>query len=342
MSKSLTAVLVGCGSMSRRWTEVASAIDNFELVGFVDIFEDAARARADDYGKPDVMISTDLAATLKATQPDIVFDCTVPAAHVDVALTAFQHGAHLLAEKPMADSLANARKTLAAAQAADRIYSVMQNRRFDPNIRRVRALVDSGDIGPLTTLNSDFFVGAHFGGFRDHMEHVLLLDMAIHTFDAARFISQADPVAVYCHEWNPAGSWYDQDASAVAIFEMSNGLVYTYRGSWCSEGLRTTWECDWRIIGQQGTITWQGDEHMAAQQVTDDDGFFRPTTDMEFPADIPQEKTGGHEGLIREYVEVVRSGGTLETPATDNIKSLAMVFGAIASAETGQRVEIKW
>ncbi len=58
------------------------------------------------------------------------------------------------------------------------------------------------------------------------MTHVLLLDMAIHTFDAARLISSADPVGVYCHEWNPAGSWYDRDASAAAIFEMSNG--------WCT------------------------------------------------------------------------------------------------------------
>jgi predicted dehydrogenase len=328
--------------MSRRWVEIASAIDDFELVGFVDIYEDAARARAESYGKSDIMVSTDLAATLKATQPDIVFDVTVPTAHTQVALTAFEHGAHLLAEKPMADSLDNARKTLAAAQAANRIYSVMQNRRFDPNIQRVRALLDSGEIGPLTTLNSDFFVGAHFGGFRDHIEHVLLLDMAIHTFDAARFISRADPVAVYCHEWNPAGSWYDQDSSAIAIFEMSNGIVYTYRGSWCSEGLRTTWECDWRIIGQQGTITWQGDEQMAAQKLAGDDGFFRPTTDLEFPAEVPPQKTGGHDGLIREYVEVIRSGGTPETLATDNIKSLAMVFGAIESAETGQRVKISW
>ena len=81
---------------------------------------------------------------------------------------------------------------------------------------------------------------------------------------------------------------------------------------------------------------------MAAQQITNDEGFLRSTADLEFPADVPDEKTGGHEGLIREYVEAIRSGGPTETPATDNIKSLAMVFGAIESAETGQRVAIKW
>ena len=80
--------------------------------------------------------------------------------------------------------------------------------------------MQSGAVGPLTTVNCDFYIGAHFGGFRDRMEHVLLLDMAIHTFDQARFIMGADPVSVYCNEWNPAGSWYDHDASAIAIFEM--------------------------------------------------------------------------------------------------------------------------
>jgi predicted dehydrogenase len=235
----------------------------------------------------------------------------------------------------------NARKMIAASEEAGKLYAVIQNRRYDPNIRRLRAFLDSGQIGPLTTLHSDFFVGAHFGGFRDHMAHVLLLDMAIHTFDAARFISRADPVSVYCKEWNPAGSWYDQDASAIAIYEMSNGLVYTYRGSWCSEGLRTTWESDWRIIGQQGTALWRGDEQIQAQVLDGDEGFFRPLRDAEIPADVPPAKTGGHDGLIREFVRCVRDGGTPETIASDNIKSLAMVFGAIESAQKGKTVDIQ-
>ena len=128
-------------------------------------------------------------------------------------------------------------------------------------------------IGKITTVECGFFLGAHFGGFRDHMEHVLLLDMAIHTFDAARYITDANPAAVYCREWNPTGSWYDHDASAIAVFEMSDGIVYTYRGSWCSEGLNTTWECDWRIIGERGTITWDGADAFACQIVSQAGGF---------------------------------------------------------------------
>lgn len=339
MSQHLKAVLVGCGSMSRTWIKTAAEIDNFDLVGFVDISEAAARTRAEEYGQPDVVISTDLNAALEQTQPDIVFDCTIPEAHTHVTLTALQHGAHVLGEKPLADSMEHARQMIEAADKAGKVYAVMQNRRFDPNIRRLRTFIESGSIGPLTMLNSDFFVGAHFGGFRDHMEHVLLLDMAIHTFDAARFISGADPVSVYCKEWNPAGSWYDHDASAVCIFEMSNGLIYNYRGSWCAEGLRTTWECDWRVVGQRGSVLWHGDERMQAQVVSGNEGFFRPVDDVEITAEVAPSQTGGHTGLIKDYVDAIRTGRTPETIASDNIKSLSMVFSAIESARTGKVVD---
>ena len=172
----------------------------------------------------------------------------------------------VLGEKPLADNMADARRMVAAAQEAGLLFAVIQNRRYDENLRRLRAFLESGAIGQLTTVNSDFYLGVHFGGFRDHMAHVLLSDMAIHTFDAARYLSGSEPCSVYCHEWNPAGSWYDRDASAVAIFEMSEGLVYTYRGSWCSEGLNTSWEmrlayrghARQRVVGRCGRHSGSG------------------------------------------------------------------------------------
>ena len=242
----------------------------------------------------------------------------------------------------MADTMDHAREMVAAAQEAGKIYGVIQNRRYDPNIRRLRNFLTSGKIGPLTTVNCDFYIGAHFGGFRDHMEHPLLLDMAIHTFDAARFITGADPVSVYCKEWNPAGSWYDHDASAVALFEMTGDLVYTYRGSWCAEGLNTTWESAWRIIGEQGTVNWNGDEDMQAQAVTETGEFRSTCQDAHIPPYECPDKVGGHRGLIREFVHAVQTGTPPETICTDNIKSLAMVFGAIESAQRREPVEIKW
>jgi predicted dehydrogenase len=261
---------------------------------------------------------------------------------MDVTLEALKHGCHVLGEKPLADSMANAKTMVAAAEEAGRIFAVIQNRRYDARIRRLRHLIESGIIGPVTTVNSDFYLGAHFGGFRDHMEHVLLLDMAIHTFDAARLITGADPISVYCKEWNPSGSWYDRDASAVAIFDMTGDVVYTYRGSWCSEGLLTSWEAEWRVVGHGGSIKWDGAEVLKAEVVKQRDGLIAEFEAVEIPEHDPGEKVGSHGGVIREFVRCVQSGSIPETVASDNIKSLAMVFGAIESAEQGVPVSVTY
>ena len=69
-------------------------------------------------------------------------------------------------------------------------------------------------------------------------------------------------------------------------------------------------------------------------------GFFSTWRDVEVPPDDIEDKVGGHAGVIRAFVRCVRTGETPETLCTDNIKSLAMVFGAVESSELGARVEI--
>lgn len=340
MESQLTAVMAGCGAISRAWLDAIRTMPDLRMVGFVDINRQAADTRAAEYGWTGAATGTDLPVMLDATRPDLVFDCTTPDAHATVAITALERGCHVLSEKPLADSMEDARGVLHAARRAGKLHAVIQNRRYDPNIRRLEAFLATGAIGQITWINSDFFLGAHFGGFREHMAHVLLLDMAIHTFDAARLIAKADPVAVYCHEWNPAGSWYDRDAAAVAIFEMTRGVVYTYRGSWCAEGLNSTWEGSWHIAGTQGSVYWDGASTFRAQVVAESGAFRSTLRDVEVPSLENTEKTGGHAGVIREFVRAVRNGATPETAGEDNIRSLAMVFGAIDSATRRARVPI--
>ena len=334
------AVLVGCGGMSAEWLRAAAQVEGLEVVGLVDLNEDAARARQAEFGLVQAQTGTDLSRVLADTSPDLIFDCTVPEAHFQTALTAFEQGIGVLGEKPLADNMAHARQMIQAGQSSAQFHAVIQNRRFDPNIRRVERFVRSGRLGELTTLNADFYVGAHFGGFRDAMKHVLLLDMAIHTFDAARLISGQDPVSVYCHEWNPKGSWYAHGANAVAIFEMTNGVVFTYRGSWAAEGARTTWESDWRVVGTAGSVVWDGGDHPTSSLVRETTGLLSDFTEAELPPVDPQDRVGGHRGLIEEAVSSLRSGQPAETAAVDNIRSLAMVFAAIESAESGKKVPV--
>ncbi len=338
------AVVTGCGAMSKGWlsalTESPALKGAVEVVGLVDLNLETAEARADEFGLSSAVTGTDLDAVLAETKPDLLFDIVVPSARADVVRTGLRHGCHVLSEKPMAASIAEGEALIAAAKAAGKVHAIVQNRRFIDGVRRIRAFLASGALGELTALHCDFFIGAHFGGFRDDMENVLLLDMAIHTFDAARFMAGKVPVAVYCHETNPRGSWYRHGAAANAIFEFSDQVTFTYRGSWCAEGATTSWESAWRIIGTKGTLLWDGGDQLRASRVANDSGFLRDLEAVEIPLLADDATTHGHASVIADFLQAIEAGGRPETDARDNINSLAMVFGAIESARTRQRVNI--
>jgi predicted dehydrogenase len=340
----LKAVLVGCGAISGAWLEPLKTMSEIELVGFVDVIEENAKKRQQEYA-PDAVVGTNLDATLKKTKPTIVFNCTIPAAHYEVTMTALKRKCHVLSEKPMAESIVEAKKMIKAANKAGKLFVVMQNWRYTHNIRRLKTFLDTGTIGDITTINADFYVGAHFGGFREEMSHVLLKDMAIHTFDAARFLSSQNPESVFCYEWNPTGSWYNFDASAMAIFEMTGNVKFNYRGSWCSEGHRTPWESEWRILGTKGSICWDGNTGMTCEILGGDSEeavFFREQINVDIPIykDV-DERLEGHGAVIHDFLNALKTNTQPETACTDNIKSLAMVYGAIESAEKGKKVVIK-
>lgn len=340
----MRAVLCGCGAMAKGWLkaiaenpEIRSAVD---VVGLVDVNPAAAKALAAEFGLADAIIGSDLADVLAKTSADIVFDVVIPSARGDVVGTALAHGCHVLSEKPMAVSIEAGRTLIAQAEAAGKVHAIVQNRRFISGIRRIRRLVESGALGELTAIHCDFFIGAHFGGFREEMDNVLLLDMAIHTFDAARFVADKVPVAVYCHESNPRGSWYAHGAAANVIFEFSDDVTFTYRGSWCAEGANTSWESQWRIIGTKGTLLWDGADDFKTGVVAGTEGFFRPIEAIDVPQPADEAQTRGHASVIADFLNAIQSGAKPETVSNDNINSLAMVFAAIESARTRQRVTL--
>jgi len=298
----------------------------------------AAREKIKQYDR-DCAASTDLVATLRRTRPEFVVDLTVPEAHCAVTCTALRTGCHVIGEKPMASSMAEARKMVRTAEKTRRMYMVSQSRRWSELHEAVRRAVTGGKVGRLTTINCDFYIGAHFGGFRDEMLSPLILDMSIHHFDLCRFMTGAEPVAVYAREFNPAGSWYAGDVSAACIFEMSDGVIFAYRGSWCSEGCHTSWNGDWRFVGDRGTLIYEKDRQPCGQVVAGRTGFHRKLRDIAAPkAKVPY---GGMHGALREMLAFLRTGKRPQTECHDNIKSLAMVFAVIDSARKHRRVPVK-
>jgi predicted dehydrogenase len=339
MNNTITAVLVGCGNISQVWLDAVRNISNIKIVGLVDTIEEKAASAAKKVG-PSVTIDTDLAVALRRHSPDVVFDCTTPDVRMEIISTAFRYGCHVLVEKPLANSLVEARRIVSLAKRENKMCATMQNFRYNNGVRRLSKFLKAGAMGEITYCSTNFFIGSRFNDFREHMKHVLLRDMAIHTFDTVRAVLDADPVSVYCKEWNPKGSWFDQDASAVAIFEFSNNLVYTYQGSWCSQGLRTAWASQWRINGTGGSITWDGANNFQVQAV---DTKFKENPQL-IALSIPEydkmDEFDGHAGVISEFIKCIRTNQQPETICTDNIKSLQMVYAAIESSERSERVKV--
>jgi predicted dehydrogenase len=340
----LRAVMAGCGAMSQGWLrsirndpQLSSSI---QIAGLVDLDVKRARVLRDEFDLGDIPCSDNLDFVLESVKPDILFDIVVPSARAGVVQAGLNHGCHVLSEKPLAMSLDEARRLIALAAEKNLTHAVVQNRRFIVGVRRLRAAVEAKVIGDLTAVHCDFFLGPHFGGFREEMDHVLLLDMAIHTFDAARYVIGSAPDSVYCHETNPAGSWYANGAAASAIFAFKDGAIFTYRGSWCAEGANTSWESAWRLVGSRGTILWDGADEFTAAVAGPGTSLLREPISVEIP-DVPNpSQTHGHASVIADFIDAISNGRAPETEASDNIKSLAMVLSAIESAQSGQRINV--
>jgi predicted dehydrogenase len=330
----MNAILVGAGGMGRAWARNLVNNPEIEIAAWVDVQPGQVESSNKEL-ETDIPSFSSLSEAINSVEADFVVDVSTPDAHEEVTITALQAGLHVLGEKPMSTSMESAHRMVAAADKAGKLYMVSQSRRYNGNQEAFKSLL--GEIGDLGILNVDFYIGAHFGGFRDEMAHVLILDMAIHTLDQARYLSGLDAVSVYADEFNPKWSWYCEGSSINCIFEMSNGVRFNYRGSWCADGLHTSWEGEWRAVGSKGTAQWDGHSHMVAEVVAGDEGFHRPVDKLsETRHDVPE----GIEGSLRDFLNALKTGETPQGECHDNIKSLAMVFGAIESAKSGQRLVI--
>ncbi|WP_280786330.1 Gfo/Idh/MocA family oxidoreductase [Paenibacillus sp. PastF-3] len=340
MTAQYRVAVAGCGGMANAWIEYALSRSDIQIVALVDIRLESAQAMAAKHEIP-CLTFTDIKLAIQETDANLVFDVTVPGSHFNISSTALELGCNVFSEKPLAETMEECNKIVEISERTGNAHAVMQNRRYDPRIRSLRTIIESGTIGRTGFIGASFFLGAHFGGFREVMASPLLLDMAIHTFDQARFISGANPVSVYCQEFNPPGSWYEGNASAVCIFEMSDGSIFTYQGSWCAEGASTSWEAAWRINGEKGTAIWDGHDLPYAEVVATGDQSDKFIRDVErVNGEVITMNKTFHHGCLEEMFLSLAEGRPAETNCRDNRNSMAMVFGALESAKTGRKINL--
>ena len=241
------------------------------------------------------------------------------------APSALLRGLAVLCEKPLADTLPAALSMIAAAEVGGRLLMVSQSRRYWRNVEGLRGQI--ARLGRLGLVACSVFKAPHFGGFREQMAYPLLKDMAIHQFDLARDLIGSEPVSISCESFNPGWSWYAGDAAAEVNAEFAEGTRFVFSGSWCSPGLETSWNGSWRISGADGTALWDGDHAPIAHTA---DGTPIPAVVGTGPEEIA--------GSLAEFVAALRDGSVPYGEVHRNLMSLAMVEGAVRSAQTRQRV----
>lgn len=342
MSQTLKAVLVGCGHIAGLWAKALAKRQDVEIVALADVDQERAQNFADAHDL-NCAVYDSLDQAILAVKPDLVLEIAVPEVRAELVSLALRHGCHVLSEKPLAATLAQAKDLVDLAARQDRVFAVMQNRRFNAGGRAMRRAIADGRLGALGFISADLFNAPHPGGFRETMAHPLLIDMAIHTFDQARFYTGADAVSVYCHAFNTPGSWWRGDAAASCIFEMSDGSTFSYRGCWTAHGQPGPWDSEWRIIGSSASLRWDGKSAPLVDIPDIETGkatgaFFHPYERQSLAID--EWSPDPHEVCLHHMIDAIQSGTQPETAASDNIKSLAMVFAAIDSAEKGKKLDI--
>jgi predicted dehydrogenase len=334
----IRVIQVGAGGMGRNWIRLLAASPDVSLVGLVDLNVAAADAALAEAGLSDVVVGTSVAAVAAATGAQAVVNVTVPAAHHPVNVEALFAGLPVLCEKPVAPTVAQGLSLAAAAEVSGQLLMISQSRRYYRTLTAFKEQVSSlGDVGVVTT---QFFKAPHFGGFREEMEHVLLVDMAIHAFDAVRYLLDQDPVSVYCEEFNPSWSWYSGDAAATAVFEFSGGARYVYTGSWCADGLETSWNGTWRANAAGGSASWDGEGDPVVERVNPGGSADRDGRRGDSPDDGNAASAEEIGGALAEFVSALRTGAVPSGEVHSNVYSLAMVEAAVLSSSTGAKVRI--
>ena len=338
----MKVIQVGIGGMGNTWLRAVQRSAEVEFAGFVEINADIARAQALAYKLDRSLIFASLPEALEAVEADALINVTPPQFHREICIAALEAGAPVLTEKPLADTLEDARAIAAAADDTGLLCSVAQNYRYRPLTQTIKAVLDSGELGALGAVQAEFYRGPHFGGFREEMAHPLILDMSIHHFDLMRFFIDSDAAAISARSWNPPWSWYSGDASAAAQIAFANGVQATYAGSWCSQAFETSWNANWRFECERGVLLVDKDRVYVQRLLRVDEGARGLASVHDEAREIPliAMEREGQDYLLHEFYEAVTNGAATATTAQDNVKTMEFVIGVMDACDSGGLINL--
>ena len=345
----LRIVQAGVGGMGKTWVGVLKGSPDFDVAAMADPNADALAKAGEALGVPESRRFADLDAALNALgdgndKPDAVLTVTPPAVHVEHARLAFGRGLHLLTEKPMAGTLADAVEMRRLAESAGRQLVVAQNYRYRPATETLRRLIAEQAAGPLGHGHVDFYKPADFtGSFRESMRHVLLVDMCVHHFDLVRFVTGRDITRVYAQTFRPGWSWYEHHPGLKAVFDLGPAadgtggpsIPFSYSGDWSARGRNTDWNGTWRLQCEAGSI---GYDNGKITQSRSERGFTDDVHTAPVAPDAPPLTE--QSAVLASFAASIRTGTPAPTSGADNLQTFAAVMAAVRSAEEGRAVEL--
>lgn len=326
--------LIGAGRIGSNHAElIARHVPGAALVAVADPTPSAARLA----GELGVDIVEDSAqAVLQRPDVDAVLITTPARSHTDLVVEAARAGKHIFVEKPMAVTLADADRAIAAANEAGVVLQVGFNRRFAPGWIAARAAIDEGRVGTPQLLRSLTRDPGPFSGDPARIPSgTIFLETLIHDFDALCFLNPgASPVRVTAI----ADALIRPDAkadghldTAVVTVEFDNGAIAVAEASFSA---LYGYDVRAEVFGSGGMVT-------AGSARSNDMTYYGP---QGIGVDTARRDTDLlHTAYLAEFVafiDAIRGGTSAPVTGEDARIALGIALAAVESAAEGRAVEI--
>jgi predicted dehydrogenase len=334
-------LMIGAGGMAGAWIRhfYPRFTGRAEIVGLVDVREEPLQSAGEFLGLPADRRFRDMAAAFQQVEADYCTIVIPPAYHRDAVMHAVERRLPILSEKPIADTWDACLEIYRAVMGAGLRMQVVQNYRFTPRIQTIQQAVRDGRIGKVNYIvgrfAADYRERGAWGAFRHEIPHSLLVEGSVHHFDQIRYLSGADCQTIAGWEWRPDHPSFDGECCGLFVMRMTNDVRAQYEGNCLEAGWQNSWHQEYyRLEGEHGAIAVDRDNvvrlltHTAAQGLRIDE-----------LSPIHREYEG-HTAIIDQFLTWLDGGPAPETRLEENIKSAAMLFGAIDASQTNETVNV--
>jgi predicted dehydrogenase len=255
MSK-LKIGIIGCGGIAndKHMPSMAKQPD-VELVAFCDLIVERAEKGAKDFGAPGAKVYTDYRKLLEDKSIDAIHVLTPNVSHCEISVAALESGKHVICEKPMAATLADAEKMMTAAKKSGKLFTVGYQYRFMDNHYTMKRYCDAGLIGDIYYAEAKAIRRRGvptWGVFMDKSQQGggPLIDIGTHSLDLTLWMmNNYEPRSVTGvtfeklgkalgedDQANTMGVWdpqkYQVEDSAFGFVVMKNGALINLKASW--------------------------------------------------------------------------------------------------------------